>query len=76
MSWTHDKKVDFPHPGSPTSSIVTVVSLFRRFSGSDISDDGVTCWDKTRWTQMELGSLQKHQTLYVGYGHINSSADS
>jgi hypothetical protein len=25
--WTHDKKVDLPHPGSPKSSIVTVVSV-------------------------------------------------
>ena len=25
-TWTHDKKVDFPQPGSPKRSIVTVVS--------------------------------------------------
>ncbi len=31
-TWTHDKKVDFPQPGSPKSSIVTVVSASK---GSD-----------------------------------------
>lgn len=28
-TWTHDKKVDFPQPGSPKRSIVTVVSASR-----------------------------------------------